>query len=202
VDRDQVLFRLFGKYCPEGTILFAEGAPGDAAFVIQSGAVRLGRTRHGGPAGEDLGPGELLGEECFLAGAPRRRRAETVRDSRLLRVNERTVDAFVRQSPESARNLLERFMAQGERTRRELEAWTVAHLLRRAAPHLRESAAGLIRPADLAERAGIEEEDAALVLDRLERAGCLTGRAGGYRSSDAGALERGIRELTAGEAGA
>ena len=118
MDRDQVLFRLFGKYCPEGTILFAEGAPGDAAFVIQSGAVRLGRTRHGGPAGEDLGPGELLGEECFLAGAPRRRRAETVRDSRLLRVNERTVDAFVRQSPESARNLLERFMAQrmGART--------------------------------------------------------------------------------------
>lgn len=202
MDRDQVLFRLFGKYCAEGTILYAEGAPGEEAFLIQSGAVRLGRPRPGAPAGEALGPGELLGEECFLSRAPRRNHAETVRDSRLVRVSDRTVDALARQSPDAARTLLERFAALADRTRRELEAWTLSHLLRRAAPHLREAAAGVIRAADLAERSGIEELEASLLLDRLERSGSLAEDREGYRVRDPAAFERDLRDLASDGAGA
>jgi hypothetical protein len=125
-----------------------------------------------------------------------------VRESRLIQVSDRTVEAVVRQSPEAARNLFERFLALAERTRRDLEAWTIAHLARRAAPHLRQAGAGVIRPADLAERSGLEEGEAALLLDRLGRSGGLSEGGGGYQVRDAAALELRIRELTAEDSGA
>jgi CRP-like cAMP-binding protein len=104
VDRAQVLFRLFGKYCPEGTILYTEGAPGDELCLVQSGAVRLGPAA-GEPARE-VGPGGILGEEAFFGRAPRPRRAEILRDTHLLLVGERNVDSFARNGPEAALGLL------------------------------------------------------------------------------------------------
>jgi CRP-like cAMP-binding protein len=114
VDRDQVLFRLFGKYCAEGTILSTEGAPGEEVYVIQSGAVRLGAGRTP-EATTVLGPGELLGEEAFFGRAPRAARAEAVQDTRLIQVNDRTLDAVVRHSPRTARRIIERLLILGPR---------------------------------------------------------------------------------------
>jgi CRP-like cAMP-binding protein len=122
VDREQVLFRLFGKYCPEGTILYTEGSPGQEMFVIQSGAVRLGSARPGGRPAALLGPGDLLGEGSFSGQAARSDRAEVVRDARLIQVNDRTLGAVVRHGPQTAHMIFRQFLtlAQNARSERDL----------------------------------------------------------------------------------
>jgi CRP-like cAMP-binding protein len=198
VDREQVLFRLFGKYCPEGTILYGEGAPGEELYLVQSGAVRLGAGRGPGEAAATAGPGDVLGEEAFLARAPRAHRAEVVRDSRLVLVSDRTVDAVERHSPDAARRIFEHFGALAGRTRGELERWTLAHLVPRVAPLLRDAGAGLLRADDLADRSGLTPEQTQLVLERLAADGGLAAADGGFRLRDAAAVERALDALAAG----
>jgi CRP-like cAMP-binding protein len=183
VDRDQVLFRLFGKYCPEGTILATEGASGEELYVIQSGAVRLGAARPG-EAPAVLGPGDLLGEEAFFGRTARAFRAEAVQDTRLIRVNDRTLDAVVRHGPQTARQIVERLLILVDRARADLAAWSAAHLLPRAAPHLVAAAGGTIAAADLAERSGISEQDARLVIEELARRGLLVRDGEAHRAAD------------------
>jgi len=110
VDREQVLFRLFGKYCPEGTILYTEGSPGQELYFIQSGAVRLGAARPEGRPAALLGPGDLLGEGSFFGRAARSDRAEVVRDARLIQVNDRNLSAVVRHNPRTAQLIFEQLL--------------------------------------------------------------------------------------------
>ena len=192
MDREQVLFRLFGKYCPEGTILYTEGSPGQEMYVIRSGAVRLGAARpEGGRAGL-LGPGDLLGEESFFVRTPRPTRAEVVQDARLIQVNDRTLDAVVRHGPQTARMICERLLALTKSARGEMALWTIGQLLRRLAPNLTEAAGGGIAPADLAERSGLVESDVLLVLEELRQRGCLVREGPQYRAPDAALLQREI----------
>lgn len=195
-----MLFRLFGKYCPEGTILATEGAPGEELFVIQSGAVRLGAARPG-EAPTVLGAGDLLGEEAFFARAARAHRAEALQDTRLIRVNDRTLDAVVRHGPQTARQIVERLLVLVDRARGELAAWTAGHLLPRAAPHLIAAAGGAIVPADLAERSGIAEQDARLVLEELARRGLVVPDGAAYRAPDPSRVRRFVDGVLSGEGG-
>jgi len=121
VDREQVLFRLFGKYCPEGTILYTEGSPGQELYVVQSGAVRLGAARPEGRSSSLLGPGDILGEGSFFGPAARPDRAEVVRDARLIQVNDRNLGAVVRHSPQTAHMIFERLLALTRNARNDLE---------------------------------------------------------------------------------
>jgi CRP-like cAMP-binding protein len=200
VDPEQVLFRLFGKYCPEGTILYTEGSPGQELYVIQSGAVRVGATRPESARVRLLGPGELLGEESFSARVPHSTRAEVVQDARLIQVSDRTLDAVVRHGPRTAQLIFGQLLALAGAARAELSAWTIGHLLRRVAPSLAQAAGGGVVPADLAEHSGLVESDALLVLEELRQRGCLVREEAGYRAPDAALLQREIdRCSTAGE---
>ena len=192
MDREQVLFRLFGKYCPEGTILYTEGSPGRELYVIQSGAVRLGVARPGGRPAALLGPGDLLGEESFFVPAARSNRAEVVRDARLIQVDDRTLGAVVRHDPGTARLILGRLLALAGEAGVELGLWTVGRLLRRMAPHLTQAAGGGMVPAELAERAGLTESEVLPVLEKLLQRGCLVREGAKYRAPDAALLQREI----------
>lgn len=196
MDREQVLFRLFGKFCPEGTILYTEGSPGDEMYLIRSGAVRLGGAQR------PLGPGDLLGEEALLGGSARAARAEIVDDSRLIQINERTLGAVVRHGPRIGRQILERLLTLVSDARAELAAWNIEHLLPRVAPELIEIARGPIDASDLAERSGIAQTDALQVLEEFSRIGCLVREGSGYRAPDVGALKRAIDGLIDPGAGA
>jgi len=182
VDREQVLFRLIGRYCPEGTILYTEGSAGEEAYLVQSGAVR-----GGGPGGERHGPGTLVGAEAFLERAPRPTRVEAVADTRLLLVGERTIDALARNGPEVAAQVVADLVAAGEAARRTLEAWSLAHALERVEPQLREAAAGPVPLAEVRERGGAA---ALRLLEDLARRGAVAVEAGSVRVADAAALER------------
>lgn len=194
MDHEQVLFRLFGKFCPEGTILYAEGAPGEELYLVQSGAVRLGA----GAAARELGPGDILGAEAFGSRVPRAQRAEVIRDSRLILVSDRSIAALARQSPAASRRVFEHLAGLAGEARRDLEGWTVGHLLPRLAPLVREAGGSLLRPAELADRAGVAPEEVDLVLQRLASEGCLVADGGGFRVRDAAAFERVAGELAAG----
>lgn len=200
MDREQVLFRLFGKFCPEGTILFTEGSPGDDLYLIQSGAVRLGEARAAGAPGL-LGPGDLLGEEAFFGRSTRTARAEIVADSRLIQVNDRTLGAVVRHGPEIARQLVERLLTLVREAQDDLAAWNIGHLLPRFAPDLIEAARGPIDAAELAERSGLVEFDARQVLEELRRRGALVSEGTQYRAPDLGLLQRAIDGILAGGEG-
>ena len=195
MDRGQVLFRLFGKYCPAGTILYTEGSPGDELFFVQSGAVRVepggGRAAHP----EERGPGRILGEEAFFGRVPRAGRAEVVTDSRLLLVSDRTLDAVARHGPEVLRTVAERLLELAGEGAQRLDAWALARLALRAEPHLR--TAGPLSPAELAELAGLSARDAQAVLEALAERGALARADGGYLVTDAAALERTVLAMAA-----
>jgi CRP-like cAMP-binding protein len=197
VDNDQVLFRLFGKYCPEGTILYTEGSPGQELYVIQSGAVRLGAAGPGGRPAALLGPGDLLGEESFFVRAARANRAEVVQDARLIQVDNRTLGAVVRHGPRIARVIFEQLLARAKSAGSELDLRSVGRLLRRMAPELTQTAGAGIDVADLAERAGLPESDVLLVLERLLQQGCLVREGPRYRAPDAVLLQREIERFPA-----
>ena len=121
MDREQVLFRLFGKFSPRGTILCTEGSPGQELYFIQSGAVRLGVARPEDEQAGLLGPGDLLGEGSFFVPTPRSTRAEVVQDARLIQVNDRTLGAVVRHGPRTALQIFEKLLALTRTARRELD---------------------------------------------------------------------------------
>jgi len=64
--------RLLLRHVPAGELIFAEGSPGDALFLIDSGQVEL---TSGGKAGRAalarLGADEFFGETALLTGKPR-----------------------------------------------------------------------------------------------------------------------------------
>ena len=189
MDPEQVLFRLFGKYCPEGTILFTEGSPGQELYVIQSGAVRAGAARPEGAAAL-LGPGSLLGEESFFVQAPHAARAEVVQDARLIQVNDRTLAAVVRHGPDTALTIFEKLLALSGSARGDLSRWTIGQLVPRLAPSLAEAAGAGVEAAALAERSGLTESDVSLVLEELQRRGCLVREGTSYRAPDPALLQR------------
>lgn len=203
MEREQVLFRLFGKFCPEGTILATEGSPGQDLFVIQSGAVRVGAARPEDGRATLLGPGDLLGEESLSGRDPHPRRAEVVEEARLIQVNDRTLDAVVRHGPQTGRLIFERLLSLAASAGNELALWTIARLLRRIGPNLGEAGGDEgILPAELAECSGLVESDVLVVLEELRRRGCLVREGPRYRAPDAALLRREIDGFAAAGAGA
>lgn len=197
MDREQILFRLFGKYCPEGTILSTEGSPGQEMYVIQSGGVRLGAARPPGGRAGILGPGDLFGEGCFFARPPRSARAEVVQDARLIQVSDRTLDAVVRHDPRTAHAIFDHLQELMSAAASDMHHWTLGQLLPRIAPVLSSAPGGGFLPADLAEQSGLGEADVLLVLEELQRRGCLVREGQRFRAPDAALLRREIEGLAA-----
>lgn len=199
MDREQVLFRLFGKFFPEGTILYTEGSPGDEIFIVQSGAVRLGPARTGAPGGEVAGPGKILGEEAFFTHAQRRQSAVVSEESRLLQLNNKSLEALVRHSPETALLLVERFIGMAGPALQALESLSVGHLARRAEQFLLAAATRPVGAQDLAEQTGFGEAEARRLLAELERLGVLERVGESFRTPDRDLLQRTLHALAAGE---
>ena len=75
-----------------GETLFQQGDPGEEAYVVMNGRLRV-VTRNG--AGEEhvlneLGRGEVLGELALLTGSPRSATVYAVRDTEVARISKET----------------------------------------------------------------------------------------------------------------
>lgn len=197
MEHEQALFRIFGKFCPEGTILYKEGEPGEEMFVVQSGTVRVGRAAPGGPAWKTLEADGLLGEEGFFRKSPRAFRAEVRKDARLIQVSDRNLDAVVRIGPEAALRMEETLFDAAASAWADLEAWTLAHAIRRVEPYLVEAGAAGVSAEHLAEQAGCESREVFRLLVELERLGGVAREGAVFRVPAVPQLEAAVRALSA-----
>ena len=90
-----------------GETLFRQGDPGDSAYVVMSGRLRVVVDV---PEGEErtlneLGRGEVLGEMALLTGDSRSATVFAVRDTDLARISRRGFHRLIERRPESLRNL-------------------------------------------------------------------------------------------------
>jgi CRP/FNR family transcriptional regulator, cyclic AMP receptor protein len=102
-----------------GTVLFAEGDPGDRLFIVLSGKVKLSRSSRDGREGVMalLGPTDHFGDFELLDGGPRVVGATVVADARLAVLPKPVLDRWIAYHPYVAEQLL-RVIARGIRGHR------------------------------------------------------------------------------------
>src|SRR5687767_15639164 len=94
---------------PAGGLVFAEGGPPDAMFILTDGRVKIGR---GGAAGDfervltTLEPGESFGELGLLLDEPRSAGARTVTDATVYRLSREAFDRMVAAQDRAAVKLM------------------------------------------------------------------------------------------------
>ncbi len=112
------------KPCPQGTVLFQEGEPGDRMFVIQTGRVqivkRVGEVRF--PLAT-LGPGDCVGEMALLDGQPRSADAVATEDSTLLVVEQGTFESLIRENGEVAVRIMRKLSERLREANRTIEGF-------------------------------------------------------------------------------
>ncbi|HEY7602470.1 MAG TPA: SLC13 family permease [Methylomirabilota bacterium] len=106
----EVLARLVSEFdeldLPAGRTLFSQGDPGDALYVVVSGAVEVRGERDGqGERVAVLGPGDCLGEMALVTGDPRSATVVTLSDTRLLRLDQERFRALSERHPVFLREL-------------------------------------------------------------------------------------------------
>jgi predicted acylesterase/phospholipase RssA/CRP-like cAMP-binding protein len=85
-----------------GEILFRRGDPGDAAYVVISGRLRI---LDGARAVNEVGAGETLGEMALLSGEPRSATVLAVRDSLLAKLPSDAFNRLVHRHPSVLRRI-------------------------------------------------------------------------------------------------
>ncbi len=79
-----------------GQVVFAEGEPGTAMYIVRTGSVEL---RAGDRFLERLGPGGVLGEMALVDPAPRSATAVAAEDCSLVVIDREVFDNLVRKVP-------------------------------------------------------------------------------------------------------
>ena len=96
-----------------GEELFAEGSPGDSAFVIQKGEIEILKTSGGRNVLLAVRkPGEVIGEMSLLESAPRFASVRARADSTLLAIGHEQLNDLLNTSPSAARALLHTITAR------------------------------------------------------------------------------------------
>lgn len=88
---------------PRGALLFRQGEPGDALYVVVRGGLEVVAERDDGHPVRlgDAGPGESVGEMALLSGEPRMASARALDDSELLKLSRAGFDALVAAHPQA-----------------------------------------------------------------------------------------------------
>ncbi|MCF6733683.1 Crp/Fnr family transcriptional regulator [Blastococcus sp. KM273129] len=105
---DPVASRLERLAVPGGTVIFREGEPGDALFIVLAGTIRLTRRSPGGQEKvlAQLGPSEHFGELAVFEPCPRTETATAVTDVQLARVPHSVLRPWIESHPEIGERLL------------------------------------------------------------------------------------------------
>ena len=202
------------KTFPKGTVLFREGDPGAEMFIILAGSIRvhkqignLERTL------TVMGAGDFIGEMAILTGEDRSASATVEEDARLVPIDAAMLETLVARSPEVAVRLLKRLAfrlkAANDMTSILLHRDARVRVVRGLA--LLVETRGVERGNDevfidvsateLAGQLGLEPDEVAEVLGRLERGGMIVAapEEEGYMVRDLGRLREFIDFITARE---
>lgn len=95
------------KY-PAGTVLFNQGDPGDAMYIVTGGRIKLYTVDASGVERvlTHFGDGDFFGEMALLTGQARSASAMAAEDSRVLVLTKEAFDAFVATNPVVMREML------------------------------------------------------------------------------------------------
>ena len=92
--------RLLLRHVPAGALVFAEGAPGDALYIIDNGQVEIiSDSRSGSFVLARLGADEFFGEMALLSGRPRSSAARTANHANLWVLYRSDFDDLVNRYP-------------------------------------------------------------------------------------------------------
>lgn len=103
-----------------GAVLFSEGDPADAAYLVIAGRVRvLQRDRDGNLAQPvaEVGPGELIGERALLADVPRNATVVAARPTHLARMPRGGFEQLMLAEPRAMLAVTRRLVARQQDTR-------------------------------------------------------------------------------------
>jgi CRP-like cAMP-binding protein len=97
-----------GRQYHDGEVIFREGDPGDALFVIQFGAVAVTKATPGGQIQiATLQKGDILGEMALFDRQPRSASATAHGDARVLKVDKKKFFATISRDPTLAFQILQ-----------------------------------------------------------------------------------------------
>jgi CRP/FNR family transcriptional regulator, cyclic AMP receptor protein len=147
--------QLSGERFARGTVLFHQGDPGDAVFVIESGAIKVSNLS---PDGREavmalLGPGEVLGELSIFEPGVRTSDATAIEDTVALVLSHDHFRPFLEAHPAVAIHLLEVLALRLRETNEALQDAIFSDVPGRLAK----------RFLDLAGRYGVEDADGTLI---------------------------------------
>src|SRR5215831_19494571 len=99
------------RYLHDGNVLFTQGEPADAGYVVQEGLLSLAPVR-----GNELtvGPGTLLGELALLTETQRPVTARALEPSTVIRIPRTLFLKMLEGYPEAALRLRDSFIARAE----------------------------------------------------------------------------------------
>lgn len=91
-----------------GSVIFAEGEPGDQMFVVLEGEVEILKSTQAGSAKTltTLGKGEFFGEMALVDSSLRSATAQAKTDAKLLVMDETLFDAYILSNPEFAAKMI------------------------------------------------------------------------------------------------
>jgi CRP-like cAMP-binding protein len=191
MERDNTLYKMFGKFYPQGTILYSENDTGEEMFYIQSGRVVLKERKDGTVTEKSLGPGALLGEECFSERGPRTLAAEVAEDSRLLVIDPRNIAGVSRNGPELSGEIMNCLLSRLDEAWKDLRRWQESYSLEKIGSFFRdEDRTRSWRIEEVSESTNIEESGVRRVFEGLVGAGALSSEGDAFRLSDESALEK------------
>lgn len=84
-----------------GHVLFRQGEPGDAMYVVANGRLRVNQVQRDGSERmlAEVGRGQSLGELALITGEPRTSTAHAVRDTGLIGVSKELFDRLLKRHP-------------------------------------------------------------------------------------------------------
>jgi len=101
------------RNCAAGEIIFEDGAPGSAAFVVERGKVEISKTAPAGGQSQVLGfigVGGIFGEMALIDNRPRMARARALEPTTLIVITEATLRQKLSRSDPFVRGLLNMFV--------------------------------------------------------------------------------------------
>ncbi len=179
MDKEQALEKL-SKVYESGTVLFREGDPANAVWIIAGGKVQLSKRACSEEIIlETLGAGEFFGELSLLSGCAQNVTATVAENSKLITLDPVQCEALLRSNGELSVRMLRKLAGRLNEAQFLVTSLNMRNPMGRVMLHIRRelaaSAADKIRiPADLPQMLGIDDAELEIILAKLAAKGIVS----------------------------